>query len=67
MKICPVMTGRGRYFNSIYCYKEECAWWNEATQCCCIKNLSTVDKKEISIPSSVTIRQEPNDINHYFL
>jgi hypothetical protein len=67
MKICPVMTGRGRCFNTIYCYKEECAWWNEETQECSIKNLSAIDKKEINIPSSVTVKQDPNDIDHYFL
>lgn len=46
MKICPVMTGRGQYFNTIYCYEEECAWWNEETQKCSIKNLSAINKKE---------------------
>ena len=44
MKICPMMTGRGKYFNTIYCYEEECAWWNEETQCCCIKSFFATDK-----------------------
>ena len=37
MKICPIMTGRGHYFNSVYCYKEECALYNEDTKSCCFK------------------------------
>lgn len=67
MKMCPMMTGRGKCFNTVFCYEEECAWWNEETHECSIKILNAINKKEINTPSSVTIKQEPNDIDHYFL
>lgn len=51
MKICPMMTGRGRYFNTIYCYEKECAWWNEETHECSIKNFLPTNKKEPEITS----------------
>lgn len=64
-KYCPLKTNKNGY--SSPCLEKDCAWWSEEAQECCIKSFFAIDKKEINIPSSVTIKQEPNDIDHYFL
>ena len=55
MKICPLMTGRGHYFNSVYCYKEECALYNEDTKSCCFKNSTPAPQvsKQAHYPESI--------------
>ena len=63
MKICPVMTGRGKYFNTIYCYKEECAWFNKETQCCAIlEKFSTPIPQDYSlVPTNVMKMKQENE------
>ena len=51
MKICPMITGRGKCFNTIYCYEEGCAWWDEENQGCSIKNFLSTNKIESEIVS----------------
>ncbi len=34
-KICPLMSYRNDYSpTSVWCYKEDCAWWNKKCKCC---------------------------------
>ncbi len=63
MKICPIMTGRGKYWNNQYCLECECAWWSEAAQECCIKNFFATDspKSNSSMPIKIseTLASDP--------
>lgn len=62
MKYCPLTWLSTESFTDEECEREECAWWDDKRKQCSIKTFLTNGE----IPS-VTIKEEPNDIDHYFL
>lgn len=74
-KHCPLTWLSSKSFSNNMCEEQRCAWWDNKREQCGIKTFLT-NKEEpayaITVPKgeaigSVTIRQEPSDINHYFL
>ena len=74
-KSCPLIWLSSKDYSNDNCETKECAWWDNKREQCSIKTFLT-NKEEpayaITAPKgetigSVTIRQEPSDINHYFL
>lgn len=50
MKYCPIVTGRGKYFNTVRCYEGECAWWDEQRKQCLAKSLMQALLGDASTP-----------------
>ena len=52
VKNCPLTSNQ--YGKRHFCMEEECAWWSEEAQECCIKSFFATDKKESEITSKKT-------------
>lgn len=50
MKYCPIMTGRGKHFNTVHCYEGDCAWWDEQRKQCFAKSLMQALTGNMPIP-----------------
>jgi hypothetical protein len=74
-KYCPLSWLSPKKFTNEECETKECAWWDNKREQCSIKTFLTNREEPAyttTIPkgeaiNSVVIKQEPSDINHYFL
>ena len=47
-KRCPIMSKQNESHSKIYCFENECAWWDEKMKMCCIKSamIAVAGKKD---------------------
>lgn len=47
IKRCPIMSKQNESHSKVYCFENECAFWDEEMKMCCIKSgmIAVADKK----------------------